>query len=155
MSMLTKRSRYAVKALIALGRRTDRGPVLITELAESERIPQKFLELILLELKNNGILHSKKGKGGGYFLGRSPEDITLGEIIRSLDGPIAPIPCASELAYMKCDECLDDRTCGFRSVMKEVRDATAKILDGTSLATLIRRTVTLEQQANSALTYVR
>ncbi len=121
--MLTKRSRYAVKALIALGRRNDRSPVLITELAESERIPQKFLELILLELKNNGILHSKKGKGGGYFLGRSPEDITLGEIIRCLDGPIAPIPCASELAYMKCDECLDDRTCGFRSVMKEVRDA--------------------------------
>jgi Rrf2 family protein len=152
--MLTKKSRYAVKALIALGRRTDRRPVLITELAERERIPQKFLELILLELKNNGILRSKKGKGGGYFLGKSPEDISLGDIIRSLDGPLAPIPCASEIAYEKCDECSDDRTCGFRAVMKEVRDATAKILDGTSLAGVIKRTATLEQQESQGLTYV-
>ncbi len=151
MPRLTKKTKYAVKALIALGRRKDREPVLITELAEKEKIPQKFLELILLELKNSGILHSKKGKGGGYFLGRSPENISLGEIIRSLDGPLAPMACASVTAYRECDECGDPRVCGFREVMREVRDATARILDGTSLAGLIRRTEALEQESHAPM----
>ena len=149
MPRLTKKSKYAVKALIALGRRKDSDPVLITELAEREKIPQKFLELILLELKNVGILHSKKGKGGGYFLGRSPENISLGEIIRSLDGPLAPLSCASVTAYRGCDECGDPKICGLRAVMKEVRDATARILDGTSLAALIRLTESLEQEGDA------
>ena len=149
MPRLTKKSKYAVKALIALGRRKDSDPVLITELAEREKIPQKFLELILLELKNGGILHSKKGKGGGYFLGRSPENISLGEIIRSLDGPLAPLSCASVTAYRGCDECGDPKICGLRTVMKEVRDATARILDGTSLAALIRLTESLEQEGDA------
>lgn len=134
--MLTKKTKYALKALIFLVRKHRQGPVLISDLSESEGIPKKFLEQILLSLKNKGILQSKKGKGGGYLLGRPPETITLGEVIRVLDGPLAPIPCVSQTAYVKCDECEDEATCGIRVVMKQVRDETAKILDGTTLASL-------------------
>jgi Rrf2 family protein len=98
--------------------------------------PKKFLEAILLELKRHGLLHSKKGKGGGYFLGRKPTEITVGQVIRVLDGPLALTPCVSQTAYRKCDECLDEKTCGVRLAMKEVRDATAEILDHTTLAGL-------------------
>ena len=135
--MLTKKTKYALKALISLMREQGHGPVLISDLAEKERIPKKFLEQILLHLKNKGILQSKKGKGGGYLLGRPPETITLGEVIRALDGPLAPTPCVSQTAYVKCDECEDETTCGIRVVMKQVRDQTAKILDGTTLADLL------------------
>jgi Rrf2 family protein len=99
-------------------------------------VPRKFLELILLELKNHGLLQSKKGKGGGYALARPPETINVGEIVRLIDGPIAPLPCVSKTAYMRCEECRDERTCGIRLVMKNVRDATASILDATSIADL-------------------
>jgi Rrf2 family protein len=131
--MLSKKTKYGLKALLLLARESHRGPVLVSELAERERIPKKFLELILLELKHHGILQSKKGKGGGYFLGRPPSDISLGAIIRLLDGPLAAIPCVSQTAYMKCAECVDEKSCGVRLVMKEVRDATANILDGVTL----------------------
>jgi len=100
--------------------------VLISDVAQREGIPRKFLELILLELKNQGILQSKKGKGGGYFLNREPQLISIGHIIRILDGPIAPLPCVSRTAYMRCRECRDERSCGIRIVMKEVRDATCE-----------------------------
>lgn len=136
--MLTKKTKYALKALIFLMKEHGHGPVLISDLAEKENIPKKFLEQILLSLKNKGILQSKKGKGGGYLLGRPPETITLGEVIRALDGPLAPIPCVSQTAYVKCDECEDETTCGIRVVMKQVRDQTAKILDGTTLTDLLR-----------------
>ncbi len=126
-------------ALIYLAREYDRGPVLIADLAERENIPKKFLELILLALKNNGILQSKKGKGGGYYLGRAAKDISIGQVIRVLDGPLAPVPCVSETAYASCQECRDEATCGIRLVMKEVRDAMAAILDGTTLSDLIER----------------
>src|SRR3989338_8518123 len=129
MQMLSKKSKYALRALLALARRPSEGPVLISELAEQEGIPKKFLEQILLELKNNGILQSKKGKGGGYFLGKKPEAISLGEVIRILEGPLAPLPCVSRRAHRTCDECVDERICGVRAVMQEVRDATASILD--------------------------
>ena len=110
--------------------------MLISELADHQRLPKKFLEAILLELKRHGLLHSKKGKGGGYFLSRSPSQVTLGQIIRILDGPLALIPCVSQTAYRKCEECIDEETCGIRFAMKEVRDATARILDNTTLAAL-------------------
>ena len=116
-----------------------RGPVLIAELAERERIPHKFLELILLELRNAGILRSKKGKGGGYALARPAREVTLGQVIRVVDGPLAPIPCVSERAYVRCEECVSEESCGTRMVMKEVRDAVAKILDGTTLADVNER----------------
>jgi Rrf2 family protein len=139
MKMLQKKSKYAIRALLALAGKSDQGPMLIADLAAQERIPKKFLELILLELRNKGILQSKKGKGGGYFLGRKPEAISLGEVIRALDGPLAPVPCVSHTAYRTCDECEDELTCGIRAVMHDVRDATAAILDRESLADLLHR----------------
>jgi Rrf2 family protein len=137
--MLSNKAKYALRALFALSRKHNQGPVLISDLAAEEEIPKKFLELILLELKNQGILQSKKGKGGGYFLGKNPDSITLGQVIRILDGPLAPLPCVSQIAYRKCDECEDEATCGIRIVMKEVRDATARILDGATLADVLTR----------------
>ncbi len=151
--MLTKKTKYALQALLALSRDYGRGPVLISEIAENERIPKKFLELILLDLKNSGILQSKKGKGGGYFLGRPPELITFGQVIRLLDGPLAPLPCVSQTAYRKCDECKDERSCGIRVVMKDVRDSTAKILDTTTLADALRRVDLIMKDEQAALMY--
>lgn len=134
--MLTRKSKYGLKALLVLAEEMDRGPMLISELADRHRMPKKFLEAILLDLKRHGLLHSKKGKGGGYFLSRDPSQITLGQVIRILDGPLALIPCVSQTAYVKCEECVDEQTCGIRLAMKEVRDATAQILDNTSLVAL-------------------
>jgi Rrf2 family protein len=136
--MLSKKSKYALKAMLVLSKEYGQGPVLISDMARRESIPHKFLELILLELKNQGLLQSKKGKGGGYFLGRDPSQISVGHIVRILDGSIAPLPCVSKTAYMRCRECRDERSCGIRIVMKEVRDATAKIMDSTSLADMLK-----------------
>ena len=151
--MISKKTKYALKAIIYLARVHDKGPILIADLARDERIPKKFLELILLTLKNNGILQSRKGKGGGYYLGKSPKDISMGTVIRILEGPLAPVPCVSETAYAKCDECVDERTCGIRLMMKDVRDAMAKILDGTTLADVLERTEKAEQMGKGALHY--
>ena len=112
--------------------------IQISELSTCEKIPQKFLESILLELRKHGILHSKRGKEGGYRLGKPAGEISLGQVIRVLDGPLAPIPCVSKLAYKKCEECLDEATCEIRQVMQKVRDSTAEILDNTKLSDLIK-----------------
>ena len=146
MRMLQKKSKYAIRALLALAQRPEQEPVLIADLAAQERIPKKFLEFILLVLRNKGILQSKRGRGGGYFLGRKPEAISLGEVIRALDGPLAPVPCVSHTAYRKCDECEDELTCGIRSVMNDVRDATAAIFDRESLADVLRRIDRLQRE---------
>lgn len=137
--MLTRKTKYGIKAMLLLAEEADRGPILISELAERQRLPKKFLEAILLELKRHGLLHSKKGKGGGYLLGRKPTDITVGQIIRVLEGPLALTPCVSQTAYRKCEECIDEKTCAVRIAMKEVRDSTAQILDNTTLAGLNAR----------------
>ena len=134
--MLTKKSKYGLKALLALAEDTGRGPVLVSELAERQRIPKKFLEAILLDLKRHGFVQSKKGKGGGYLLSRSASTITVGQVIRVLEGPLALIPCASQTQYRPCEECIDEATCGVRISMLEVRDATSKILDRTTLSSL-------------------
>jgi Rrf2 family protein len=147
--MLTRKSKYGLKALLVLAAEMERGPMLISELADRERLPKKFLEAILLELKRHGLLHSKKGRGGGYYLSRQPSQVTVGEVIRILDGPLALIPCVSQTAYRKCDECLDERTCGIRLAMKEVRDATAQILDHTSLASLNARSARARSSTSS------
>ncbi len=131
--MISKKTKYALKALQYLAIQHEKGPILISELSEKERIPKKFLEAILLELKKSGILASKKGKRGGYFLGKPAKAITIGQVMRILEGPLAPLPCASQTAYRRFEECVDEKTCGVRMVMKEVRDATAAILDGTTL----------------------
>lgn len=136
--MLSKRAKYGLKALLALAESGHR-PQRIADIAEREAIPKKFLELILLDLRNAGLLRSKKGAGGGYALARPADLVYLGEVVRLLDGPLAPLPCVSMTAYRRCDECADERTCGIRLVMKEVRDAIAGILDRTSLADVLRR----------------
>lgn len=137
--MLSKKAKYALKALLVLSREIPGKPILISEIAEAEGIPKKFLELILLQLKKHGMLQSKKGKGGGYFLARDPALISFGQVIRIIDGPLAPLPCVSLTAYMRCEECGDENACGIRLVMKEVRDSTARILDGTSFAEVVHR----------------
>lgn len=113
--------------------------MLISEIAAKEQLPKKFLEAILLELKRNGFLGSKKGAGGGYYLMKKAEDIKLAAIIRIIDGPIALLPCVSLNFYERCEECTSELYCGIRDVMKDVRDATLKILAETSLADMILR----------------
>lgn len=122
-----------------LAQTKGRGPVLVSELAERDAIPKKFLEAILLDLKRHGLVQSRKGRGGGYFLRRGPTEITFGDVIRVLEGPLALVPCVSQTAYMKCTECVDERMCGVRLAMQDVRDATAGILDHTTLADINRQ----------------
>lgn len=137
--MLSQKSKYALKALMVLAQEYGHGPMLISEIAAREKIPRRFLELILLELKNRGLLHSRKGKGGGYLLSKPPGNVSIGQVLRILEGPLAPLPCASRTGYQKCEECIDERTCGIRIVMKDVRDATAAILDSTTLEDVLKR----------------
>jgi Rrf2 family protein len=153
MNGLSRKARYALRALYALAADEARGPVLIADLAERERIPRKFLEAILLELKNAGILKSKKGKGGGYALSKAPEQVTIGQIVRIIDGPLAPLPCASERAYVRCEECTDENTCGTRQVMKRVRDAIAGILDSTTLSDVQAQIARARASTTSTVTY--
>ena len=138
MRTISKRTQYGLKALVALGRQHGSGPVLISSLASEENIPLKFLEGILLDLKGHGLLESKRGKNGGYLLGRAPSSITIGAIIRAMEGPLAPLPCASERAFRPCEECPHIESCGTRIVMRQVRDAIAGVLDQTTLADVVR-----------------
>ncbi|WP_407426387.1 RrF2 family transcriptional regulator [Arcticibacter sp.] len=152
--MLTKKTKYAVKALMALARNKGNSPMLISAIAAKEQLPKKFLEAILLEMKRNGILASKKGAGGGYYLMKKAEEIKLAAIIRIIDGPIALLPCVSLNFYERCEECTSELYCGIRDVMKDVRDATLKILGETSLADMIERedkmkALLLENQAEN------
>jgi Rrf2 family protein len=140
---ISKKTKYGLQALFALTRRYGQGPVLIATLAKEEDIPLKFLESILLSLKSRGIVQSKKGPRGGYQLSEAPSKITVGSIIRFMEGPLAPLPCASETAYRACDECADVEHCGTRIVMRQVRDAIAGVLDRTTLEQVV-------QQAGSA-----
>ena len=138
---LSKRGEYGLRAMIILAEPVDTNamPVVqIREIAEREHISAKFLEQILLALKNAGLLHSKMGVGGGYYLARSASEITLGQIFRVLDGPIAPINCVSQMSYESCG-CPDEQTCGLRLVMGDVRNAISEILDNTSLADVTKR----------------
>ncbi|HKP97933.1 MAG TPA: Rrf2 family transcriptional regulator [Fibrobacteria bacterium] len=135
--MLSMRAKYALKALVYLAKAKSQGPVLIGDIAESQKLPRKFLEQILLELKNLRVLKSRQGKGGGYLLAKEPSQIEMGHIVRVFNGPLALVPCVSVTAFEKCEECLDFAQCGIRRVMKKVRDVTAEILDGTTLETLV------------------
>ena len=138
--MLSKKTKYGLKAITYLAKKFEsKAPVLISKLAQDEKIPKKFLEQILLDLKNHGILESKKGKGGGYQLARHPAEIMLGQVIRILDGPLAPVSCVSQTAYKPCKECKDEHHCGIRLVMKDVREAMSNVLDKTSLADVALR----------------
>lgn len=136
--MLNKKTQYAFQALMHLAEQKEAGPVLIAEIAKKKKIPLKFLENILLELRNAGILESKKGKGGGYFLKVPPNKIKLADIIRRIDGPIAMLPCASLYFYERCKNC-DEKNCGLHDTMVQVRDANLKILESKTVADLIRK----------------
>jgi Rrf2 family protein len=135
--ILSKKTRYAIVALTRLAREYGNGPLQIRELAETEKIPQSFLENILLELKKLGILGSNLGKSGGYFLLKKPEEVTLADIVRHFEGTIALMYCVSEKAYRPCEFCKDESTCQIRRVFKEIRDTTYNILNKTTLSDLI------------------
>lgn len=131
--MLTKKGKYGLKALVDLARLDPGETAFITEIASRNNIPKKFLDTILLELRNSGILRSKKGPGGGYSLSRPASEIRIGQVVRTLDGPLAPIRCASRTAYEICDDCNDPETCEVRHSMTIVRDAVSDILDTMTL----------------------
>ena len=134
--MLSKKTQYGLKALGYLASKYGEGPILISEIAKKKKIPVKFLESILLQLKKKGVLDSKKGKGGGYFLANAPKKTTLASAIRIVDGPIAMIPCVSLNFYQKCKDC-NEATCGLNKAMAFTRDATLKILEKKTLYDLI------------------
>lgn len=137
--MLTKKGKYGLKALVDLARLGPGETAFVTEIAVRNNIPKKFLDTILLELRNTGILRSKKGPNGGYSLSKPATDIRIGQVIRALDGPLAPIRCASRTAFEACDDCVDPETCQVRLSMTEVRDAIASILDNMSLEEFVAK----------------
>jgi Rrf2 family protein len=132
--MLTKKGKYGLKAMVHLAGRTPGETTLVTDIALTNDIPKKFLDTILGELRNAGFVNSKKGKGGGYTLAKPAHEIRVGHIIRVLDGPLAPIQCASKSSYRRCDDCADEKTCSVRLIMLETREAMATILDNRTLA---------------------
>ena len=141
--MLTKKAKYGLKAMVHLARLEPGAGASIGDIAKANDLPKKFLEAILVDLRNANFVQSRKGRDGGYALSRAASDIPVGDVIRALDGPLAPIPCASRTAYLPCDDCADLASCSVRLVMQQVRDAMADILDHTSLAQM-------RDQANGA-----
>jgi Rrf2 family protein len=137
--MLTSKGKYGLKALIHLARTADGGNTQVADIAASNNISKKFLDAILLELRHAGFVKSRKGPGGGYQLAKPASEIHLGAVVRALDGPLAPIACASRTAYVPCADCASTELCGVRLIMSEVRDAMAAVLDSTTLANLIER----------------
>eukprot|EP01136_Pigoraptor_vietnamica_P014592 Opistho-1_new@56940 len=136
--MLSKKTQYALKALTYMAERKKDGPVLIAEIAKKKKIPLKFLENILLELKKAGMLDSKKGKGGGFFFKVEPAEIPLAQVMRLIEGPIALLPCVSLNFYQKCKDC-DEKKCGLNKVMKQVRDNTLIILENKTITDLLAK----------------
>ncbi|MFT4032610.1 MAG: Rrf2 family transcriptional regulator [Siphonobacter sp.] len=143
--MISKKAKYALKALKVLAQEFgNQKPVLISYIAEQERIPKKFLEAILLDLRNHSILQSQKGKGGGYMLRIPPSEINFAKVLRIIDGPISPTLCVSLYFYGKCDDCADEHTCTLRDVMRKWRDANLEVLEQTTIADLLEGKVPAE-----------
>jgi Rrf2 family protein len=132
--MLSQKARYALHALIVLAEHTGDAPMQIADVAEEARVPRKFLEAILLDLKKRGIVKSTRGRSGGYLLGKAPKDISFADVIRVMDGPLALAPCVSVTAYHKCEDCVDEATCAIRKVLLAARDATAQVLESRTIA---------------------
>lgn len=147
---ITKKGEYAMRALVDLALNYKKGLRQIQDIVREEDIPVKFLEQILLALKNARLVQSKRGKGGGYYLARPPDKISLGEVIRLIDGPLAPLSCVSKNFYISCPR---EITCGIRSVMLDVRNATAEIIERVTLADLCRRTRGLAERRTETLMY--
>jgi Rrf2 family protein len=147
--MLSKKSKYAIKALACLAKRyTDNTPLKIADISIEEKIPRKFLEAILVELKNHGLLISRLGTSGGYMLAKHPNEIYLSQVIRLSGGAIALLPCISLNFYEACEECPDEKICGLRNIMFEVREATIQILSKTSIADMIKKESALIKKFN-------
>jgi Rrf2 family protein len=151
--MISKKTKYAFMALIHLAGTPSGQPVLISDLAKDGNIPKKFLEFILLSLRKGGILQSRIGKGGGYSLGLPPNKITIGAIVRILEGDIAPVPCLSTTNYVKCEECHDEATCGIRLTMADVDVALSTVLDGLTLADMIDRSEAARTKIQNVVDY--
>jgi Rrf2 family protein len=132
--VLTKKGKYGLKAMVHLARLPPGRPVPVLDIASTEKIPKKFLDAILCELRNSGFVTSKMGKGGGYTLARTPAMISVGDIVRALDGPLAPLPCASRTRYQSCDDCRDEARCAVRLVMLDAQRALSEVLDNCTLA---------------------
>ncbi|MFH1801123.1 MAG: Rrf2 family transcriptional regulator [Candidatus Omnitrophota bacterium] len=146
--MISNKTKYALKAVLMLtGQYDSKEPILIAEIAEKESIPKKFLEAILLELKNKGFLQSKKGKGGGYLLARSPDQISFGEVIGLFENPFSVLPCLDAKANRRCDECSKGSACGIQIVMQEVYRTTSSILNVTSFQDVHDRMRNMNQEA--------
>ena len=136
--MISQKAKYALRALVVLARADAGKALFISDIAEEQNIPKKFLEQILLDLKRQGLVMSRRGKMGGYLLFRPAETITFGEVLRLIDGPIAPLPCLSKIAYRKCEDCRDEASCEIRHVFERVTLATREVLDSTTLADSLR-----------------
>lgn len=135
--MLTSKAKYALRAMVDLARHAVDGPVFIADIAERQRIPRRFLEAILLELRKHGLVVSQRGKAGGYALARQPERISFADVMRAIDGPLALTPCTSQTAYQRCADCVEEEICALRRTLLRVRDSSALILEKTSLADAI------------------
>lgn len=131
--MISQRAKYALRALVSLAKTGPDEPLFIGDIAREQAIPKKFLEQILLQLKANGLVTSRRGKAGGYLLLRPAEDITYGEVLRIVDGPIAPLPCLSRIAYRRCEDCSDETNCEIRRVFARVAEASRNVLDGMTI----------------------
>ena len=144
--MLSKKAKYAMLALVHLAKHQEEGPILISRIAEEEHIPQKFLEAILLDLKKDGVLASKKGKGGGYYLIRDPEEVNMADVMRLFDGAIALLPCVTYKYYERCEECKDEETCGIRDTFLMVRNETVERLKAATLSHIIATEKNLKEE---------
>ena len=141
--MISQKAKYALRALVSLCRARYGEPLMISQISKEQAIPKKFLEQILLELKRHGIVESRRGRLGGYVLLRAPDKVTFGEVLRLIDGPIAPLPCLSKIAYRRCIDCADESTCEIRHVFARVAEATREVLDKTTLADAVAGPVEL------------
>lgn len=149
--MLSQKCKYALQALLSLAREPSQGLLLVSDIAERENLPKKFLEAILLELNRNGLVRSRRGRGGGYALAKPADLITFGQVVRIIDGPLAPLSCVSVNYYRRCEDCRDEMTCDIRKVMRRVRDAIANELDGTSLQDALNGVIPKQVLDNAAV----
>ncbi|QQP89134.1 Rrf2 family transcriptional regulator [Skermanella rosea] len=148
--MLSQKAKYALQALLVLAELDEGESLMIGDIAERQRLPKRFLEQILLDLKHQGVVQSWRGKNGGYALLKPADKISFGEIVRIIDGPLAPLPCLSRMAYRRCEECVDEERCAVRRVFAKVHDATTEILDGMTLARALGGTGEVRELLRSA-----
>lgn len=146
--MITQKAKYALKALVVLGKAEEGRPCSIRDIAARERIPQSFLEQILIELRRAGLVESRRGKEGGYLLAAPPATIGLGRVLRLIDGPLAPLPCLSRTAYRACPDCADEAACTVRRIFSEMYETTVRILDQTTLADALKDGLAMDPAAS-------